>query len=238
MTDAESLALKIRERGYWRVLFRPVSPDDKIDGLTQATKLVNQATVSLRGWDFPHMPSRNADGDSFRRYETHLEASTEWNGHAEFWRFYTSSQFLHYKGIRTDWADRSDLTDPARFPSNVLGVVDNTWHVTETFEFLNRLSLAGLYEHGARVTVALMNTAGRTLYVDESTRSGFYYPRQTNAPSITYESGLLDLEAIQDPKAQSIRALRYIFDKFEWDAPEQMLTEMIDQLYGLNIGRG
>lgn len=237
MTNDE-LVPKIQSRGYWRINFRPTSPEDTLGSVSKAKRLVEQCTVSLRGWDFPHMP-HGADGDRTALLEDCFEASTDWGDKHEFWRIYSSSQFIHLKSIRTDWlaedtfhGDRS-----AEFPPYVLGLVDNVWHVAEAFEFLSRMSEAGLYRHGAAITVGLMNTAGRSLHVDDFKRGGLHWDRTTSAPKIVYEDDLSTSE-IAEPKARTKEAIRFILDRFDFEPEDQVLTSIIDELYGLNIGRG
>ena len=237
--SADDVLAAIKSRGYWRVNFRPVSPKDRFEGVTQAINAVTAATVSLRGWDYPHMPGSNKDGDYTARLQTSFQAYTDWSTHKEFWTVFTSSQFLHLKAVRTDWLAEDQFHGNRSSPEteNVLGVIDNLWHVTESFEFLSRLARAGCYKSGCLVDISLNNAAGRKLYVDEQQRSGFYWDRVTQETTITFRDEF-SRSNLDDPKELTRKAMRTVFDTFGWETPTEMLNQMIDQLYGLNIGRG
>ena len=235
---AEDVIAAIKSRGYWRVSFRPVTPEDRFEGVSEALRTVQAQTVSLRGWDYPHMPGGDHSADT-ARLQGSFRAWTDWASHKEFWAIFTSSQFLHLKAVRTDWLAEDQFNGNTASPEteNVLGVIDNLWHVAESFEFLSRLAGAGCYKNGCLVEIALFNTVGRKLYVDERTRSSFYWDRVTQDESITFREEL-SRAAMTDPKELTRRAMKIIFDPFGWEVPVEMLNEMIDQLYGLNIGRG
>lgn len=235
---SDEMVARIKSRGHWRINFRPTSAGDRLDGVTEARRLVERATVSLRGWDFPHMPGAGLEGDRILRLDNCSEASTDWRDKHELWRVYVSSQFIHLKGIRTDWLDEDQLhSKPSEYPENILGLVDNIWHVTEAFEFLARLAELGLYKNGTSVSVGLMNTAGRTLYSDDHKRSEFYWARRTDAHDIVFQ-GVFRSDQIVDPRSCTKKALNYIFDRFAFEPSGQVLDGIIDELYGLNIGRG
>lgn len=231
MTSAEFLA-EIRSRGHWRVNLRPVSPSDQLDSVAGARHAVVKATVSLRGWDFPHMPHDRGDGDNTAVLDKCFEASTAWGDKRELWRIYQSSQFVHYKGVRTDWLER-----PNPYPANVLGVVDNLWHIAETFEFAHRLILWGFYQHGLQVSIGLRNTAGRRLYFDDDRPAETHSPRQTARHKIEFQEEFA-AQQLDDPKSLAVRAGVYIYDKFGWDPPKDTVGSVVDELYGLDIGRG
>ena len=235
----DGLVPKIKTRGYWRINFRPTSPTDAIDSVMEAKRLVEQCTVGLRGWDFPHMPGAGLSDDRTALLANCFQASTEWGDKHEFWSIYTSTQFIHLKSIRTDWLEEDTFHGDraANYPPNVLGLVDNIWHVTEAFEFLSRLTGAGLYRHGVTVSVGLMNTLGRTLHVDDSKRAGLNWDRKTSATNIIY-SKLLSAKEINEPKTRTKEAVHYILDRFGFQPEEPILDGAIDELYGLNIGRG
>lgn len=237
--SAEGLIDEIRSRGYWRINFRPATPEDRIEGVTAARNIALRSAVSLRGWDFPHMPPRVGDGDYVQNLADCFQAGTAWGDKRELWRIYVSSQFLFLRGVRTDWAKEGAAIfgGTTSHPDNVLGVVDNVWTIAEAFEFLSRLNRAGLYGHGAEVSIQLRNTAGRMLYVDESRRASFFPPRRTDAPNIEYHGQFTQSE-IAEPKPLTVKAAQFVFDKFGWEAPSDMLNEMTNELYGLNIGRG
>ena len=101
----------------------------------------------------------------------------------------------------------------------------------------DRAAPAGLYRHGVTVSVGLMNTLGRTLHVDDSKRAELNWDRKISATNIIY-SKLLSAKEINEPKTRTKEAVRYILDRFGFQPEEPILDGAIDELYGLNIGRG
>lgn len=232
----EGLADEIKSRGYWRINFRPLTLSQPLESLQQCEDLVDQNRVSLRGWDYPHMPRREGDDTGVVRLENAVEGWVDWSGHREFWRMYTSSQFLHYRAINTEWRelDRWGGNPPSNWGTPiegpVLGVIDNAWMITEACEFLSRLHANGLYDDGVELKIQLMNTKDRTLWIDATRRSPFSYDRKTGAESLTF-ARTLGPEQLENPRAITVDALAYFFDKFGWQPAEGQLTEIVSDLY-------
>jgi hypothetical protein len=207
--------------------------------LDNCLNVVQAASVSLRGWDYPHIASQARDDSGIERFENFIQSWTDWFDHREFWRMYTSSQFLHYRAIHEDWQERGfggggprarGLDPNAR----LLGVMGTVWFLTEVCEFLSRLVLQGqLYQPGAAVSIKLENSEGRTLWIEDQMRMPFIYDRATNAASITFARNLAPAE-LADPKQVAAEAIRYFFDRFGWRPSEEQLTGDINQLYDLH----
>jgi hypothetical protein len=92
-SDREQVLGKIHAHGYWRVLIRPDRHTElRIPSLSACRQLVEDAHVTLRGWDYPHLgPEGPKAGQSW------IEESVDWQyGHIEFWRLYLSAQFVHH----------------------------------------------------------------------------------------------------------------------------------------------
>jgi hypothetical protein len=234
---------EIKSRGYWRINFRPLALPSPELTLVQAQEVVERSTVSLRGWDYPHIPRRTGDDTGIDHLENCVQNWVDWQDHREFWRMYTSSQFLHYRAIHEDWRERSRWAErpPTRWgrvlEGPVLAVLGNIWVIAEIFEFLARLVRSGLYADGVEVTVQLMNTRGRLLYIEETARTPFSYDRSTQAESITYQVTMSAMDT-QDPKVQTATAVNYIFDRFHWIPNAEQLAKDIEELYQLRIGGG
>jgi hypothetical protein len=233
---------ELRSRGFWRINFRPVHLDSA-DPLTldDCFNVVQSASVSLRGWDYPHIASGARNESGLERFENFMQSWTDWLNHREFRRMYTSSQFLHYRALHEDWRTRdygggrplifgdgsSEMDEP------LLGVMGTVWFLTEVCEFLSRLVLqGGLYQEGVAIIIKLENTAGRSLFVDDTMRAPFMYRRATSAPSITYTRSASPAELV-DPKTLAAEVIRYFFDRFGWKPPAEQLTADINQLYQL-----
>lgn len=238
----EDVLQDIRSRGYWRVNFRPVDID-ALDSLSleRCQRAVQVAEVSLRGWNYPHFPRREGEDTGFERKGTFIEAWTDWMSHREFWRMYTSSQFLHYRAINEDWREREQWGGDVRVAAShgtdpVLGIINNLWLVAEVFEFLSRLhQKAGLYSQGVDVSLQLhqgfsLSEQGRVLWADDPGRFPLGYGRRSNAPVLEYRRRLSPGDTAQ-PKNQAIRATQYLFDKFGWSPSAELLQRDIETLY-------
>lgn len=223
----QALIDKIKTRGYWRINFRPLAPAKPALTLNDCLRAVERNQVSLRGWNYPHVPSRT---DDIGRLANAVEAWTDWSTHNEYWRMYSSTQFIHYRSIAEDWRGSSPFEQSGDAPEQqVLGVVYHTWTLAEVFEFLARLTKDGLYQEGVEVSISLMNTAGRVLRIDDPDRE-FTYERITNAESLLYESELT-VRQIAAPKARAGDAVLFFWDKFGFEPARDQVTTVIEQLY-------
>jgi hypothetical protein len=229
----------IRSRGYWRVNFQPLHP--QTDGplsLQQCENIVQMSGVRLRGWDYPHFPQRAGDDTGIDRLADCVQGWIDWSDNREFWRMYTSSQFLHYRAIGEDWPERSHWRDARASGASEnqpqLGVITNLWLISEVTEFLSRLiTSAGLYAEGVRFSLELHSgPSGRSLHIDDTGRAPFSYDRTTQAPVITFTKEISAAEAAE-PRALAAEAARYIFDRFGWTPSEEQVLAEINKLYEL-----
>ena len=111
MSTAQETAIlsKIRSRGHWRVVIRPVTfQEDRIAEFADLFTIIERHSVRLRVWEYPHVdrsdpPLRGADwvGQEYDREDE-----------MEVWRFDQSGLFVHYFPIRGDWRDVSSSCPP------------------------------------------------------------------------------------------------------------------------------
>jgi hypothetical protein len=223
MTRDEVIA-KIKTRGYWRINFEPQVLLEKLS-IQECKDLMEKSVISLRGWNYPHIPndsdsSGTGVGNNF--YEGWFESP---NVHIkEFWRLYQSGQFIHYVSTHYDWLEdykprnmwmREDEHGNGPF----LGAIDATYQITEIFQFLERLTKAGLYEEGVNVSITLYNTAGRSLIVDHPSRIPFTSPKQTQEPFLLFGRQYTKGEILADPKKLTEEAVIHFFIRFKWLEP-------------------
>lgn len=224
----QALIHKIKTRGYWRINFRPLAPAKPALTLNSCMHAVERNQVSLRGWNYPHVPSRT---DEISRLANAVEAWTDWSTHTEYWRMYNSTQFIHYRSIAEDWRGSSPFEQADDAPEQpTLGLVYHTWTLAEVFEFLARLQKYGLYDEGAEVSISLMNTVGRVLVIDDPKRAGFNYAGRTNAESLLYKTELT-VQQMAAPKTRAADAVLFFWDKFGFEPARDQVTIIIDQLY-------
>jgi hypothetical protein len=157
---------KIRTRGYWRVVIRPATFEQKhIGSGSDLYRMVEKSSVRFQGWEYPHVdrhrpPLRGADwvGQEIR-----------WEQHLEVWRLFLSGQFVHLFAITDDWRDQSNNW-PANddwAPGGYLHAMDSVYQLTEIFEFAARLALRDAGASRMHVQIALRNLLGRRLVLGD-----------------------------------------------------------------------
>ena len=206
MSSYSERIAQIRSHGYWRVNFRPHAFDEsRISTLSECRSIVQGCTVSLRGWDYPHW-SR----DETINGQDWVESGSEWHTHAEYWRFYQSTQFIHNFAVGEDY----------EFPGkNVLSVISTLYSFTEIFEFLSRLGARELYTEGVDVTVELNNTEGRKLVLLDPNRVPLMAEYRCGIESVVVEYSLSYEEVINRGGRSALDATRFVFERFHWDNP-------------------
>ena len=171
--ERESVAEKIAARGYWRIHFRPSTYDVRLKKLLECKEIVRKNIINYRGWYYPHFPKELnvVAGSNF------YQGTTDWEGHIELWRMYQSGQFIHYRAFREDWAqENSSIPAEFKLPQmQFLGILETLYLVTEVFEYLSRLTQAGLYEEGVNVYITLEKTRNRQLYERAFVSDGYIH---------------------------------------------------------------
>jgi hypothetical protein len=217
----EELLKDIKSAGYWRINFRPVSALAEKLTMDKCKEAVFASNVSLRGWDYPHLPL-GKDGSSGLEYgDEFIEAWTSFMFFREFWRIYRSGQFLHYRGM---WEDREEFPNKPQDP--FISIIEVIYLFTEITEFASRLANALALEKGLSITISAHNTAGRRLYVGQG-RMNFFQPKTTVADQITVEA-ILPLDGSKTPQQVALSLSKDVFDRFGWNPSNDQIEA--DQL--------
>ena len=221
----EGLLEKIRAVGFVRVVIRPTVAPESLTAVT-AREIVRKASVSLRGWDYPHIASRNDEHGGYENNAEYAQDWCDWYHHVEFWRMYKSGQFLHYKALR------EDLSKEGNVPSGpVLAVGSFMYTVTEVTEFAHRLRAAGLYKEGATIQITLGKSRGRKLWVEDPMRMDFSFPMVTSSDSITVERSLRASDLLLgDPKDISLPMIAEFLDAFGWTPSADLISSTQTEL--------
>lgn len=228
----DGLLEKIKSVGFVRVVIRPTVIPESLT-VVSARELVEKASVSLRGWDYPHIASRNDEHGGTEHHADYVQDWCDWYHHVEFWRMYKSGQFLHYKALR------EDLSKEGNVPKEpVLAVGSFIYTVTEVTEFAHRLRAAGLYKEGATIQIGIGNSGGRRLWVEDPMRMDFISPMVTSSPSIMVERSVRTMDLLLgDPKGISVSMLAEFFDAFGWTPSPDLISSTQMELYNLKLGR-
>lgn len=217
----EELIKTITDKGFWRILFRPLVSTQKIENLGACRDIVENNKVSLRGWSYPYCPPLNSDDAGIEPLNNCYQGWIDSRAYKEFWRMYQTGQFLHYRALKEDWLKGDPLYGSLQHlePGSSLEVINTTYQVTEIFEFLSRLAGTGIYDEGVHVEITLKNTAGRVLFINEFNRAPFMEPRKAGANDIPFSQECTREEIAVGPKDLALKAILYIFERFSWHNP-------------------
>lgn len=226
------LAEEIRSRGHWHVVMHPPSYDPTLLAYRELLPILQSISVTLRGWDVPHIDSRRPPeyGDTW------IEGRTDWQHHREIWRLHQSGQFAHLSGQWSDWRDRSSLS-PARDgwePGQTLDVTDALWSLGEYFTLASRLVLAlpGISSLVLRIRLHGLN--GRVLTVDDPRRAPLVVPRTTSMAQ--FDTGNKEYSAdelVARHRDLAVLTSSELFARFGWNPEPALLRENLDELWNL-----
>jgi hypothetical protein len=219
----EGLIEDIRSIGHWRVNIRPLQPlADKLS-FQKCYEVVDQARVSIRGWDYPHIGHRQDDTGGHSRGDDYVESWCAWHRQFEFWHMYRSGQFLSYNTLRDDIELQRGIVG-----ARVLTTRDAIYSVTEFVEFAHRLFVNGIYRDGLSMHISLNNTAGRQLWAGAN-RMPFFDIRQTGAENIQITRVLTFNELAVGAIEIALAILVELFDYFGWNPnPTQIRSDQED----------
>jgi hypothetical protein len=234
-----SILEKIKSRGYWRINFEPLVYTKKLKTLTECKDIVEKNSVTLRGWDYPHIPRKKEGEIGMFAQENYYEGREDWANHKEVWRMYQSGQFLHFLSLRDDWMEfsgwgitpnRTDIKPGTQL--NLIGEV--IYELTEIFEFLSRLAQIGLYDEGTRVSITLNNTKGRKLVT--SADRWLWDEYITDMENIPFEHEYSKEELITKSKDLALEAIVHIFERFNWpNIPIDVIKSDQEKLLSRNL---
>jgi len=219
-----SLTEEIRSRGHWQVIIRPTTfVAARIPDISALFPIVENASVQLRGWDFPHIDS----GDSPITDVNWVGQETRWEHILESWRIYQTGQFFHLAGVLDDWRDHSRRwpAPPGWVHGQGLGIGDVLFRFVEIFEFAARLSTSAAGDESMHVEVRLGGLAGRQLFVDSANRFPILrgQPRRAHANEFPFEIDVSRTELVADPRELALRGSIEVFKRFNWDGPFEYL---------------
>ena len=213
--------LKVRERGYWRILMRPTAYlPDLFPSLRELEEAVRSCIVRIRGWDYPHWEEPARLNDS-------ICASVDWNHHKEYWRLYKSGQFIHYFAMREDWLreDTGVRSDDVE-PSSILGYETTVYTILEIFLFAGRWAAKAGLGPRVRLELNLYGPAGRRLYASDFDKMQFR-DRIAEAANFNHADEYDPQVLIAQPPDNARPVLRRLFELFHWDAPDELLQDAV-----------
>ena len=159
----------INQTGYWRVIIKPSEYKEQIKSFAECKDIMENITVSFRGWNFPHVDINMIDNMS-----NWIEMSTNISHlpqYKEYWKFFLSGQFA-FKGafvedyMVTDIESNSHLvySNPDNLTHKYLSILSALYRVTEIFEFASRLIEKQVLKNKFSISISLINTQNRMLF--------------------------------------------------------------------------
>jgi hypothetical protein len=225
MTPVQMLPVPVLEHPHWRVNYRPSTyVVDRLPSLSDCWEVLKRTSVRLRGWDFPHIPPRDAERDYG---DTWVGGSSDFMGHVEYWRLYQSTQFLHLGSVREstqpEFASqlRQIMGSHAGADLNLvpgfLSLTNSIYNITEFFEFAARLAQAQVYTDPVTINISINGIQGFMLAAeDRMWWSADFVARQ---PDFRYEKTLTPAELVASAAEHAIECTVWFFERFGWLKP-------------------
>jgi len=225
-----SLLDRIKSRGYWRVVVRPQAfAEKRIPEITDLYPIIQNTSVNLRGWDFPHLDHHS---------QVHIDIDwigqeSEWEAFLEIWRFYESGQFVDIAGMHEDWHDQRGSIPAALKnwrPGLILGIGNTLFRFTEIFEFAARLAMTQAGDDTMHIEITVSNLAGRRLWVDSSDRMPISRHYTSSIKELPYQIELPRTELIAAPRELALKPAIELFRRFGWDPSQGILRDQQNEL--------
>ncbi len=219
---------KIRSRGHWKVVIRPMTfVETRISSIASLRPIIEQTSVQLRGWDFPHIDPEA----QIEIHESWIQQASEWFEFLEIWRLYQSGQFVDIVAIPSDWYDQSSHGPRDWQVGTRLLIGDSLFTLTEIFEFASRLALTEAGDDPVYIDITLAGLTGRELFVGDPGRMPLISGR--------YKTEMSEFKRkLETPRSELLASARdlaltealELFSHFGWNTTRDHLREWQDQL--------
>ena len=219
---------KIKKRGYWKTIIRPVIHNETKIEIKRLVDIVKSARVSntKTGRDYPFAdiyPGSLSYDRRFVSYELDSLIKCKWAA-------FQSGLFICYSGFRIDWLD--DLIQPTVKdwePNKYLGVIDTLLSAIEIFTFLSNLFFTDILEDSAYTEISMNNLKNRSLLMDSSRR--LMRGKYTSDMEIYSENLTLTINDVTTShKEMAIKFVYNVFYRMGWDVDAKMLNSFIEDI--------
>ena len=231
----EPLVVRIKQGAHWNVVFHPTKFNPKLlNEAAAALDLVSRCFVRLRGWDYPHIDTKENRESTSEYFASWVESAH----HREFWRLYLSGQFVHLFSLVEDEPEHHAKLE-AEFPywddqgprlDGYLNIITTIYTVTEIHEFLARLAIQRLFDEGCELQISLRNIQNRGLSFSSPERSlsNEYFTRN---PVVSFERTYSRDELLADSKGWARECARLIFAQFGATFTPATISDMQSSLF-------
>ena len=235
------LPVPVLQHPHWRVNFRPgVYEENLIPSLAKCFEIIEKNKLSLRGWDYPHLSTR----DTERGHGTNWIASwSDFMGHYQYWRFYQSGQFIHLSSVREvtekEWKKKleADMKSHLSYMRDIdweaipgfISIVNFIYNVTEIYEFAARLCQSQVYSGTLNIKIELKGIKGFVLSAPWDRVWHSYYSASENflATANDFETDTL----VAASREVALKSVVWFFERFGWlNPPEDTISHDQEKL--------
>lgn len=229
---SQEIINKIKEKGYWRVIIRPVEElyfEDRFS-LNRIKKVMTDSQVRLRGWYYPH----------FSSYSPFLTLSQKkigfegnWDGFVEYWECSRSGQFSGLSGIREDYKIITEEEceeirkrivfnrDQTKGINKFLELIGMVYRFTEIYLFASNFVQAEEFKdvNKFEVIIELHDVKGRMLFIWDWMRE-LWGPYVCNSEEpILFKKIFQKNELIANFSKIALENVEETCKTFSWDKP-------------------
>jgi hypothetical protein len=236
MSNLDTTEELIKSRGFIQVRFHPTQYDPNLISPTaRCIEIVTASSISLRGWDYPHISHRDDEQSSrFKVAGDKVETWIDWGIHKEVHRFYRNGQFLSHLSLHPDWyRDDPRLAAYGQYnelkAGEILEPISAIFSLTEVYLFIKNLVEQDVYTSDLRIQISLHNTANRQLRFLEPGRYLLDHYICTQQ-SVQIADKVYSLEQLRE-NATSLAAddVQELFSQFQWTDASRALIEQEQQ---------
>jgi hypothetical protein len=193
--------------------------EDRLSGISELRRLLSEAEVALRGWNFPHTDSQNVTNFASGR-----QSVTIWPefGHTEAYRVHRNGLFIWHAEY---WENAPMYGRGGR----ILSFANVIFQVTEYFLFFQRLYERIAPDDNVHIKIRMTDTKNRRLVsLGEGLLVG---PYTCIKPELIIELDLSTAELRASASAIARKIIKRIFEAFNWDnAKEEMIEQHQNKL--------
>lgn len=221
------LVKKIKTRGFCEVNVTPLVSSN-FKSLSECFAIVEQSQVQ-KEWLLPFIPRVHTQG-RVDTAENCYQAISEMHSRKEVWRMHLTEHFYMVNAFVEDWLDGDPLRGQLAkdHPPGQYLFYNTTilYYLTLLYEFIKRLTLYGLYENGARISIQFKNTANRQLYLDSHRTLPFMTRKTTSANEIQIVNEYDRNKLLLDSLPLSNEAILKVCAYFQYSPPADAVLEM------------
>lgn len=226
---SDNLLEKIKSRGYWHVLIRPlVFREERISNLSEIISLIEKNEVRFRGWNFPHMRR-----EELVRGVDHIGMNISFMDINESWRFFQSGQFAWFRGFSEDWYDGRDGIRSTfdGEPGAFLSILSTLFQLSEIYEFVSRLAQDNIFDEQLHLTIKLVGTKNRQLFFWPSSGRWLRAKYTCTVESLPRENTYQVLDFIGRSRDYSYQHFLWLMERFGFEPSPDVFKDDQEKLF-------